>query len=567
MKGLNLSSFKKIGEDRHSATMRDKDGHTLVILKSMLPALHRKQLEKLPIYKAEGGDVKSPDQKTQPNPPPQPETLGKRIGYPGFANGGAVPADQDQASTSVQPGLIGASGETGFTGPSGSMGLTGASGETGPTGLTGASGYNSASGETGSTVTTGPSSNLRDGLYGADPEQTHQNNIQQHHEQPQTPMQAQAGAFEEEKSANIAAAKAQEAQGQEERSAIENTQNEISKLPTQAALIAKNKETNDKLYDAYAKKQIDPDKYWENHSKIAAGIGMILGGIGSGLTHGPNMALEVMQNGINREIERQKNEQGRSMNLWRMNREALGNDLAANLMTQNQMYTGLKYKIDQAAANAKGPIALANAKAANAKIDQALRGNEFHYSLMNPSSDNPDPASRVQFLVPPDKQQKVFDEIDAAKNTVKGAKGIMEAFDDAAKQVRPMTGGTKTSITAFIPGMKSAGQAALIARLGPTFKDTEGTVRQAAIDNLDHNVSPQAWDNDERIASRRESLEEYLRSKEAASTALGFGIDLSKYPSTSYKSIGIPQTKQQPIRQSKSGRPMQQGADGKWYYK
>ena len=63
MKGLNLSSFKKVSEDKDSAIMRHADGHTLRIAKAPLPALQRKQLEKLPIHAAYGdGDVGNEDQ-------------------------------------------------------------------------------------------------------------------------------------------------------------------------------------------------------------------------------------------------------------------------------------------------------------------------------------------------------------------------------------------------------------------------------------------------------------------------------------------------------------------------
>ena len=59
MKGMNLSSFKKVAEDKHSATMMHKDGHKMVIA-AALPAIQRKQLEKLPVY-MDGGDIESSD--------------------------------------------------------------------------------------------------------------------------------------------------------------------------------------------------------------------------------------------------------------------------------------------------------------------------------------------------------------------------------------------------------------------------------------------------------------------------------------------------------------------------
>lgn len=145
-----------------------------------------------------------------------------------------------------------------------------------------------------------------------------------------------------------------------------------------------------------------------------------------------------------------------------------------------------------------------------------------------------DPAELVRRLVPPAHQQKVFDQIEAAQNTSANAGKILAAFDAAAKEVRPMSGRTGTSGTAFVPGMASPNQKAMHALMGPTFKDVEGTVRQAAMDNMNNNTTPQFGDGDDTIAIKRAALEGYLKSKSAASTAKGFGIDLTKFPSTNY---------------------------------
>lgn len=552
MKGLNLSSFRKIKEDKHSATMKHEDGHTLTIAKSALPAIQRKQLEKLPMY-AEGGQVQ---QQQQQSTPPEKKTLGQTIGYPGYADGGRV-----QHYANGTPDAENATVATSLQDPR-ALNLDQAqsqeSQDAAPYGISPAPAPTSSDSMSTSQASATPAELPSSASPQSAPPLA------------QTPIQAQAGAFKEEQAANLAGAQALQAQGKAESKAIQDTQSQIGALPTQAQLVAANKDASDKLYKAYADKTLDPDHYWHQlgtAGQISSGIGMILSGIGSGITGQPNMALQLLQKGIDRDIEAQKNSQDQKMNLWKMNREALGNDLAANLATQNQYYTALKYKLDQAAANAKGPIALANAQAANAHIQQALDMNNFKLGLMNPSSDNPDPAARVQFLVPAERQQKVFDEIDAAKNTVANAPGILEAFDQAAKEVRPLTGGSETSLTAFVPGMKSPGQKALVARMGPTFNDIEHTVRQAAMDNMEHNVSPNAFDNDSTIASKRATLVKYLRSKEAASTAKGFGIDLSRYPSTASHAIGsmAEQPSQQP-QASKSGRPIVY-VNGKAFYK
>lgn len=480
MMGLNLSKLKKVKDDEDTAEMMDKEGKTrIIIAKKKLKPSHRKQLESLPIHHyAEGGDV-STDDSTQIEP----------------VDSGSSPTNSPQVNQAplqveaVNPSLASNQSDQ---------------------------------------ISTSQASNVP-----ASAEVTPQSgNVFQNK------LQSQIPGYEEEKAANLGEARALGTEGAQESKAIQDTQNQISKLPTQQAIIAANKDKNDQLFKAYQDQKIDPDHYWENHSKIAAGIGVLLSSVGQAIggTNG-NGALDSLFNGINRDIESQKINQNQKANLWQMNRQALGSDLAANLATQNQLYTGLKYKILQAAANAKSPIALANAQKSNAIIDQQIGANNFKFSLLNPTSDNPDPATRVQFLVPPEKQQKVFSEIDAAKNTVQNSKGIDEAFWQAAKDARPLTGGLNTSMRVLDPFHKTPGQSALIARLGPTFSDIEGTVRQAAMDNMEKNVSPVFGDNDADILSKWKSLQDYKTSKAAASTAKGFGIDLSKFPTTNVNGL------------------------------
>ena len=184
--------------------------------------------------------------------------------------------------------------------------------------------------------------------------------------------------YEQEKAANTAGAKAVQKQGEAESKAIDAVQQKIDAMPTQVDIVNGNKAKNDQLMQAYMDKKVDPNRYMHDLStggKIAAGIALFLGGMSTPFTHQGNPALEVINNAIGRDIDAQKNSQDQQMNLWKMNREALGSDLAANLATQNQMYTGLKYKLLQAASQFKGPQAMAQAQAANALIDQKMAMN------------------------------------------------------------------------------------------------------------------------------------------------------------------------------------------------
>ena len=367
----------------------------------------------------------------------------------------------------------------------------------------------------------------------------------------QSPMMAQQNALMAQKAANTQMAGAIGGQGEAESAALDEMDKKIHGftdedgvehpgLPSQQEILQKYQDSDQKLADAYASNdsahKLDPDRYYKDMSipnRITAGIGLLLSGAGSGVRGQPNLAANMIQNAVNTDIQNQREDRSRDLNLWKMNRERLGTDLQANLATQNQLYQGVKYKLMQAASQFKGPIAQAQAAMGNAQIDQQIAQNNFKMSLMQPSSDNPDPSTRVQFLVPPERQQKVFDEIDAASATAQNGHKILDEFDKAANTVNAVD---------FIPGMQNAHQKALHALMGPTFKDVEGTVRQAAMDNMNANTTPQFGDSSKTTATKRAALVGYLTSKSSAATAKGFGIDLSKFPTTNF----VPQAPGQP---------------------
>lgn len=77
----------------------------------------------------------------------------------------------------------------------------------------------------------------------------------------------------------------------------------------------------DALANDIANGKIDGNRWWDSRDtgqKVSATIGMILGGIGAGMTGGPNQALEIIQNAIGRDMEAQKANLGKKQNLLSM---------------------------------------------------------------------------------------------------------------------------------------------------------------------------------------------------------------------------------------------------------
>jgi len=356
-------------------------------------------------------------------------------------------------------------------------------------------------------------------------------------------------ALREQKRGVQAEADAIANEGNAENELYKNTMAAYDELPSQNELVANNKAASDALYQAYADKKIDPNHFFTNMStgnKIASGIALFLGGMSTPFTHQGNPALGIIENAIARDIDAQKNDQTHAHNLWTMNRQALGTDLAANIATQSQLLTGLKYKVDQAASQFKGPIAQAKAMQLKAQIDQQIAANNYRLSFMQGDTkegktDPNYPEKYVAFsdmFKTPEEQKMALEEIKDRKNLKTIANPSLQAFDDASKEVRPMTGGVNTSGTAFIPGMLSPAQKVWQGLAHTTVKEVEGTARQAAFDNLDKSFMPQFGDDDSTIARKRAGYINYLQSKSSAPFNSSRGNDLDRYESTRWTPPG-----------------------------
>lgn len=389
-----------------------------------------------------------------------------------------------------------------------------------------------------------------------------------------TPAEQITGAMGAEQEANTAEGQAIANQASAQAQANANAANVIMKLPTQAQLVQQNQAKNDFLAQQFANQKIDPNRLYHNMStagKIEAGIGMLLSGFGSGASHQQNMAQTVMTNAINNDISAQKNSQDQAQTLWKMNREALGNEQAANLATQNQMLEGLKYKINSAATQYQGPIAIAQAQKANALIEQQKAINNQKLSLFGPATqDSPDPATRVgqlqRFgLVTPEQATASLKEIKQAQDVTALTPKLDDAFQRASSR-NPVT--------------SAQGQHELEGILNTTITETEGTARQAAFNSVHNNMVPSGptafpGENDNKL----KTMHEYLASKAAAPFSKSIGVDLSQFPTTRIPGVPTQAPAAAPGSDTQGGQPMSPGAstsksgrpivniNGKWHYK
>jgi hypothetical protein len=118
---------------------------------------------------------------------------------------------------------------------------------------------------------------------------------------------------------------------------------------------------------------VNPNRYWENlgtGGKITSAIGMILGGMGSGLTGGPNHAFEAIQNAIGRDIDAQKANIGKKQNELHTYMEGTRDLQAAQHALAAQHWAVAASQIEAATAKMGSQTALPAAQAAMAQAKQ-----------------------------------------------------------------------------------------------------------------------------------------------------------------------------------------------------
>lgn len=300
--------------------------------------------------------------------------------------------------------------------------------------------------------------------------------------------------------------------------------------------------------------KIDPNRVWNNSStgnKIGAAIGILLSGIGSGLTGSPNMAMGVIKDNIDKDIEAQKAELGKKENLLSQNLRKYGDLNTATHATMLQLGAITQGQIAAAAAKTGSQDVLAKAQMAGAKIsDEMMLGtNELSMNLTKQQMQRKamsgnmqggqDPSTLVQYLVPKEHQANAFKEIERAQDTRKMSNSIVDSFNQAEKENTVLKTGAGWVRT-------PASVLALHQAMQPTFQDLEGTVRQAAMDNTFKNITPAPGDSEHTIETKRAALKNYLQSKSSAPFSKGFGIDLGKFSTTSSdRSMDLPEQQKQ----------------------
>lgn len=135
----------------------------------------------------------------------------------------------------------------------------------------------------------------------------------------------------------------------------------------------------------YQTQKIDPNRIWHNSSlggKISAAIGIVLGGIGGGMTHSPNAALGVIKDLTDNDIEAQKADINNKHTLFQMNMEKYRNVQLADTATRLQMINALDATIKKSVAQSGSAQAMGNGNMLLGQLQTERAGMMQKFALM-----------------------------------------------------------------------------------------------------------------------------------------------------------------------------------------
>lgn len=131
---------------------------------------------------------------------------------------------------------------------------------------------------------------------------------------------------------------------------------------------------------------IDPNHYINSMTtggKIRTAIGLILGGIGGGMTHQPNMAAEYINKQISNDIDSQKADLANKHNLLSANFKATGNLLTAAETTRMQVLDLNSMHLKTLAAGAQNDLQRAALLGTAGKLDQEAAQIQSQIAMRN----------------------------------------------------------------------------------------------------------------------------------------------------------------------------------------
>jgi hypothetical protein len=143
-----------------------------------------------------------------------------------------------------------------------------------------------------------------------------------------------------------------------------------------ASLDQEMKAEDERFAEAMKNDEIQPNRIYGNMDfgqKLSTIVGLIMGGLGAGLTGGPNVVQKMLDKQIEMDVEEQKRQSEKKQNLYKIHLERLGNQKEAEIATANNLRQIALVKMEQAAG------LLGGNKAAQTRLQAGMMEQQLKY--------------------------------------------------------------------------------------------------------------------------------------------------------------------------------------------
>jgi len=293
---------------------------------------------------------------------------------------------------------------------------------------------------------------------------------------------------------------------------------------------------------------INAQRYMENMStgsRILNAIGLILGGAGAGLTHGPNYAAQYLDDQIKNDIQAQIDNVGRKKSLFSHNLELLNNQRDAYNLTKLQSLNILQSQLRQTAAKAQGTAGAGTIQYLQAKLEKDKSDLMHNAAIQKMQLE----MTGGLELLPPEMRERAVMMPDGSGYKLaidkEGAKGLREQIGTMQPIFSQLDRLAQLGSAALVPGSKAAQTAqAIRAQLIPLVNENSGLKRLSGEDI--HNIvqmfsDPTQFGQLMSSGARTQAFKQFLTDKLMSS--------MSNQLSGGYKPRGMPQAQAQAAEQ------------------
>jgi hypothetical protein len=199
--------------------------------------------------------------------------------------------------------------------------------------------------------------------------------------------------------------------------------------------------------------EVDFNKVWHESGtgkQILAAIGIALGGAASGVTGGPNMALKVIDDAIDRDIAAQKHKTANKRTALSAYNEMMQNDMHASMALKPLYEAATMAQINKMTSGQAGQLAQSKKNLLLGTMLPSMQKNAYDFALNKAQSDqifggggkqqltqgeqgvDPKMAIRFSHLLGASEKEKskMYEEYDSLSKMKKSGEDLLNAFDE-----------------------------------------------------------------------------------------------------------------------------------------